>query len=278
MLAFSAVSTNARPISYSESSSGKCKYNVNHGHVVGDKPDFVILVDGEGAGTGIAWFSETPGCFLLVNAYKVDATGIPSFTVNGVGGVQRTDGVLGFAHHFVLKRAPSWHYMAMNCRETCGLTGRTTTNIGETFSSSFVSNTKSFAFCGYWESEGRCPAMTQVSATREGRGAMLFGFDDAGAKDPLCSPYDNEFAYYDSEHKVSIRCLIKIQSRKYNLLTPATTALSSLSSRSTYYRNIAAALVTFQRSGTHATEDGAHAPTSFQLSTHPLVLLEGCFT
>jgi hypothetical protein len=152
---------NERLVSFDASSSGSCKYTANSGHVVGDKPDFVILANGdETTGAGVVWFSETPGCFMLVTAYKENSeTGAasPSFTVTGVGGVQRTDGVLGFAHHFNLMRAPSWHFMAMNCRETCALTGRTMTITDETYSSPYVRDVKNFCVLRKMGERGAMP-------------------------------------------------------------------------------------------------------------------------
>jgi hypothetical protein len=210
ILAFSAYSTSSALVDYSNTVNGEistsvayaglltgsCKY-ASATSVSNDKPDFVVLVEGS---MGLAWFSESPGCFLHIENYEEKAEGVANFDVIATGGVQRVSGYLGFAHHFKLIREPSWHYMASHCRETCQLTGRTTDVQGETFSSPFVADVRAPEFCMRWAH--RCPAvdlMGSLSAKLEGRGAMLFGSDTEVDTGIICSPYLSEFAYFDAE-------------------------------------------------------------------------------
>lgn len=204
ILAFSAFSTSSKMVKYEEEDTGSCKY-IKGNHVENDKPDFVAIVDGE---MGLAWYSETPGCFLLVEGYKeVEGGAGASFHVKMTGGVQRLSGFLGFAHHIQIKRAPSWHYMGKNCRETCSMTGRVTSVQGETFSLPFVNNIKSSAYCEAWKY--RCPGgLSAIAANAEGRGAIIFGHDmnDGEEAKVVCSPYENEFAYFDKEENAYKCC------------------------------------------------------------------------
>jgi len=211
ILAFSAYSTSSELVEYNAEAASACKYRADE-KVEKDKPDFVALVDGK---EGLAWFAETPGCFLHVTNYEEKGTVLTEdgtfktaayFDVVSTGGVQRKDAFLGFAHHIQIKRAPSWLFMAKNCRETCALTGRTVSVRGETFSTPYVKDLKSPEFCSDWQKAGRCPslaALGQISSTPEGKGAVIFGsdVDDDGYRNIRCSPYKNQFAYFDQEHE-----------------------------------------------------------------------------
>ena len=191
-LVFVAYSSSRALVNYDAEDAadayGRCEYSS------GAKPDFVLLIDGS---DGLAWYASAPGCFLQIQGYSFDAgSSEASFTVVASGGVQldSTDAFLGFAYHFVVQREPSWHYMAAFCRDTCALTGKSTSTQDDVYVQPYVMDVRTSAFCA--QHAGRCPSNLPGDVHSE-KGAVIFGADRADAVDVLCDPHDASYAYFN---------------------------------------------------------------------------------
>ena len=154
-------------------------------------PDFILRLS---SSHGLLWYAESPGCFVL--AEDISAT---SFTVGGLGLLEVPSGGLGsFAYHFRVVREPSWEYMAVHCRDACGLASEDFLLDASGDRSYF--DPRSSAFCATWAS--RCPdaGLETLFGSAEQRGAAIFGSDDQEQDAILCDPYAGEFAYYDATY------------------------------------------------------------------------------
>ena len=177
---------------------GYCKFGEG-AIITGDKPDFLILIAKD---AGIMWYEEAPGCWLFVRrepAEEGDEDGAPRYRVTRTGGVQQKLGRLGFAYAFRLEKAPSWAYMAVNCKHTCGLTGFVyEETAGVKFTHPKSENLRSTKFCQKWENQ--CPDTSLFRGVEQPMkfGAMLLGADRDDARTVVCSPYKREYAFYDA--------------------------------------------------------------------------------
>ena len=109
---------------------------------------------------------------------------------------------LGFSYHFRVERSPSWSFMATNCRDTCGLTGREETAEDAVYVTPYASDVMSKSFCDTYAN--RCPSV--LSGDPAEQGAQLFGADTSDKTTVLCDPYAGEFAYYDEVDDTYLCC------------------------------------------------------------------------
>ena len=162
-------------------------------------PDFILKLSSSHA---LAWYAESPQCFLHVKDVgiansTVNGTNLDSFEVAALGRLEVPAGGLGsFAYHFRVVREPSWQYMAVHCRDACGLASEDFA-LNDGGSRNYM-DPRSAAFCGTWAH--RCPdaslALHLASASQ--RGAVLFGSDTQDQRAVLCDPYAAQYAFYDA--------------------------------------------------------------------------------
>eukprot|EP00941_MAST-03F_sp_MAST-3F-sp1_P003154 g3154.t1 len=212
MLSFTVYSASNSLVPYDESEdrTGACKFAEGDTvDVSSDVPDFAIWLDKSNyASTGeeaaLLWYADAPGCFLKAEK----AAGSSDLDVTDAGGMQLENGsYLGLGHHVRVERLPSWQYMSKMCRSTCGLTGKDDTGAEKNYSLPMVVDTRSRSFCD--EYIDRCPDVSDGSLgdsiDPEELGALIFGADNESLTTILCSPFDNEYGYYD-ESELQYKC------------------------------------------------------------------------
>eukprot|EP00968_Pinguiococcus_pyrenoidosus_P022404 scaffold3212_cov357-Pinguiococcus_pyrenoidosus.AAC.1 len=89
--------------------------------------------------------------------------------------------------------------MAINCRETCGITGeKDKSGPAAKFAESQVPNVRSRQFCERYAY--RCPALVgDVVLTDAEQGALILGSDTEESTSVVCSPYEGTYAYFDED-------------------------------------------------------------------------------
>eukprot|EP00941_MAST-03F_sp_MAST-3F-sp1_P003106 g3106.t1 len=185
-----------------EDRTGACKYGEGDAiDVTTDVPAFRLDLDADtfstsGIEASLVWYADAPGCFLQVEKGSADT----SATVTSTGGLQvDVLSSFGFGYHFQVQREPSWMYMAVNCRSTCGLTGKDIGGVENNFALPYVLDKQPRSFCEKYLD--RCPDVSESlgDVDPEELGAMILGADIDSNDTVVCSPFANEYAYYDED-------------------------------------------------------------------------------